>query len=306
MERKFAILIVAIVALAVVAVAAIAALSLSLARGGSVGLSYVALVKIEGSIAFRREYGIVVPATSVEEYVEVLERARKDPLVKAVVLYVNSPGGEAAASERLYFAVEELAREKVVVAYVEGYGTSGAYMAILPAAKILASNSSLVGSIGVYSIVVSYRDLLGKLGIHVYTFKSGRLKDVGSPFRELTEEDREVLEGIVQGLFEVFKARVLKHREVDPEVFSGRPYLAEEGIEKGLVDGIGTLEDALREARSLAGLPEDAPVRELQPRKPGLFDLLFGGALGGLRAFVLPSYELLAMWPPPAAMALPP
>jgi protease-4 len=286
------------------AVVAVAVAALALRRPAplpAAGTGYVALIRIEGAIAYQTsQLSLLGSTASADDLVQLLDAALKDPLAKAVVLRVNSPGGSAAASEALYLKVRELAASKPVVAYIEEYGTSGAYMAVLPAARILAANSSIVGSVGVYTSVITYSGLLEKLGVRVYVFKSGELKDVGSSFREPSEEDKRVLQSIVDGIFELFKKRVLAHRRLAnaSEVFSGRPFLAEEAVKLGLIDGIGTLDDAVNLAREMAGLPKDAPVRELKPPSPGLLRLLLGAASLARRP-VVPSVEVLAMWPPP-------
>jgi protease-4 len=286
------------------AVVAVTVAALALRRPAplpAAGTGYVALIRIEGAIAYRTsQLSLLGSTASADDLVQLLDAALKDPLAKAVVLRVNSPGGSAAASEALYLKVRELAASKPVVAYIEEYGTSGAYMAVLPAARILAANSSIVGSVGVYTSVITYSGLLEKLGVRVYVFKSGELKDVGSSFREPSEEDKRVLQSIVDGVFELFKKRVLAHRRLAnaSEVFSGRPFLAEEAVKLGLIDGIGTLDDAVNLAREMAGLPKDAPVRELKPPSPGLLRLLLGAASLARRP-VVPSVEVLAMWPPP-------
>ena len=286
------------------AVIAVTVAALALRRPAplpAAGTGYVALIRIEGAIAYQTsQLSLLGSTASADDLVQLLDAALKDPLAKAVVLRVNSPGGSAAASEALYLKVRELAASKPVVAYIEEYGTSGAYMAVLPAARILAANSSIVGSVGVYTSVITYSGLLEKLGVRVYVFKSGELKDVGSSFREPSEEDKRVLQSIVDGIFELFKKRVLAHRRLAnaSEVFSGRPFLAEEAVKLGLIDGIGTLDGAVNLARELAGLPKDAPVRELKPPSPGLLRLLLGAASLARRP-VAPSVEVLAMWPPP-------
>jgi protease-4 len=286
------------------AVIAVAVAALALRRPAplpAAGTGYVALIRIDGAIAYQTsQLSLLGSTASADDLVQLLDAALKDPLAKAVVLRVNSPGGSAAASEALYLKVRELAASKPVVAYIEEYGTSGAYMAVLPAARILAANSSIVGSVGVYTSVITYSGLLEKLGVRVYVFKSGELKDVGSSFREPSEEDKRVLQSIVDGIFELFKKRVLAHRRLAnaSEVFSGRPFLAEEAVKLGLIDGIGTLDDAVNLAREMAGLPKDAPVRELKPPSPGLLRLLLGAASLARRP-VAPSVEVLAMWPPP-------
>jgi protease-4 len=286
------------------AVVAVTVAALALRRPAplpAAGTGYVALIRIEGAIAYQTsQLSLLGSTASADDLVQLLDAALKDPLAKAVVLRVNSPGGSAAASEALYLKVRELAASKPVVAYIEEYGTSGAYMAVLPAARILAANSSIVGSVGVYTSVITYSGLLEKLGVRVYVFKSGELKDVGSSFREPSEEDKRVLQSIVDGVFELFKKRVLAHRRLAnaSEVFSGRPFLAEEAVKLGLIDGIGTLDGAVNLAREMAGLPKDAPVRELKPPSPGLLRLLLGAASLARRP-VVPSVEVLAMWPPP-------
>jgi len=264
---------------------------------------YVALIRIEGPIAYRTQgYTIFTQPIGVETTIELIEEARTDPSVKSVILYINSPGGTATASEALYYAVKKLSEEKPVVAYIAEYGTSGAYMAALPADTIIASESSFTGAIGVYSIIISYKGLLDKLGIEVYTFKSGKLKDIGSPYRNMTEEDAEVFEEIVSELFTIFKNRVEEHRDIkDEKVYTGRPFLAKQALELGLIDDIGTLDDAKKKARELAGLPEEAPIKELEPPRPSLFETLFGlSSQSNLK--ILPSYEILCIWPPPAVI----
>lgn len=300
-ERQLVLLSAALSATAVVAVVVAAIMLRQPASPPAVGSGYVALIRIEGAIAYQTSQLALFGSTaSADAIVKLLDSALKDPLAKAVVLRVNSPGGSAAASEALYLKVRELAASKPVVAYIEEFGTSGAYMAVLPAARILASNSSIVGSVGVYTSVITYSSLLEKLGVKVYVFKSGELKDVGSSFREPSEEDRRVLQSIVDGVFELFKERLLAHRRIanESEVLSGRPFIAREAAKLGLIDGIGTLDDAINMAKELAGLPKDAPTREMKPPSPGLLQLLFGSAALAKDRFV-PSIEVLAMWPPP-------
>jgi len=266
---------------------------------------YLALVKIEGPLAYSSEYTLLSTSTGVEEYIELLKEVKNDPYARAVVLYVNSPGGTVSASEALYFAIKELAEKKITVAYIAGYGTSGAYMAVLPSRRIIASNSSLAGSIGVYMVLINLKDLLGKVGIKAYIFKSGRLKDLGSPFRSLTEEEKEVLKGLVDEYFRLFKQRVLKYRKGltnSSEVFQGRPYLADEGKRLGLIDEVGTLHYALNIARNLSGLPEDCPVKVFKPRRLSLLEL-FLKSYGGISCST-PSGEILAMWPLPSPLPL--
>ncbi len=304
-----------LVAISVAILALIAALAFLLAQTTlpelqfAPPMGYVAVIKIEGTIAYQTSQLALFGSTSSPDSISsLIDRARKDSSAKAVVLCIDSPGGSAAASEALYFKVKELAASKPVVAFIREYGTSGAYMVVLPSKLIVAANSSIVGSVGVYASVLTFDTLLEKLGVKVYVYKSGELKDIGSPFREPTQEEAKIFEKMVSEIFSLFKERVLAHRNVtDPEeVFSGRPFTAREALELGLVDRIGTYDDAIALARSLAGLPADTPVRELSPPRPGLLQLLLGGAFYHREQLVVPRVEVLALWPPLTGLQVPP
>jgi len=296
-EKKL--LLITVILVAIIVIPVIALLVIKVPGLKLPGIEKVAVIKVTGVLTFE-EYSLLGSTISARDYIELIKQAKDDPTIKAVVLRVDSPGGDAAASEALYYAVKELAEEKTVVAYIEGLGASGAYEMILPSHYVMAGESSIVGAVGVYSTVITMKELMEKLGVKVYVYKSGKLKDLGSPYREPTEEDEKVLREIVEDMFETFKSRVLEHRgEVSDEVFTGRPFTAKRALEAGLIDQIGTLEDAIKKAKELSGLPEDAPVEELEPTPPSLFPL-FGGATWGIR--VVPGYQVLAIWPPPTVI----
>ena len=292
-----------IVALAIIAIIIVAIVSFiypsTFIGFERINIESIGVIKIQGALADTQGFTILGSTTGVQQYINLIENAIKDPSIKAVLLYVNSPGGTVSASEKLFYEIEKLAYKKTVVAYVEGYGASGAYMVILPAKKIIVSESSLVGSVGVYSVIINYKGLLDKLGIQVYTFKSGKLKDIGSPYRNMTDQDKKIYGEIIQEFFSIFKERVLKYRTIiDQEVFTGRPYTSKQAKRVGLIDEIGTYDDAINITKKLAGLPEDAPIRVLEPPKPSLLDLLFRLYIK-TKIRIVPSYEILAMWPPP-------
>ncbi|MEM1508412.1 MAG: signal peptide peptidase SppA [Thermofilaceae archaeon] len=296
-----------LIAISVVILTLIAALAFLLAQATlpesqfTPSTGYIAVIKIEGTIAYQTSQLTLFGAASNPDSIsDLIDRARKDNFAKAVVLCIDSPGGSAAASEALYFKVKELASSKPVVAFIREYGTSGAYMVALPSKFIIAANSSIVGSVGVYTSVLTYNSLLEKLGVKVYVYKSGELKDIGSPYREPTQEEMEIFEKMVSEIFSSFKERVLAHRNItnSDEVFSGRPFTAREALKLGLVDRVGTYNDAIALARNLAGLPADTPVRELTPPRPGLLQLLLSGISYYQKPPVVPSVEILTVWPP--------
>ncbi|UNQ73956.1 signal peptide peptidase SppA [Infirmifilum sp. NZ] len=265
---------------------------------------HVAKIVITGTLDYSAS-SILGATTGVEDYISLIRQAESDPTVRAVILVFDSPGGTVSASYDLYTAVKELARKKVVVSYARGTMASGAYMAACPSTRIYASPSALVGSVGVYTSVLTAEGLLDKLGVKVYTIKSGELKDIGSPYRSMSPEELRVMQEIIDEYFELFKSIVLENRgNVSNEVFTGRPYSPQQALKAGLIDGVTTLEEALNKTKELAGLPPDAPVVELTPPKPGLLTLLFGGSSSRLPLSV-PSIVYLAMWPPPQYIVLP-
>jgi len=272
---------------------------------GPAGPEYVALIQLSGTISYAESpltllSGETLTPSQVEDLIKKVEY---DPSAKAVVLVINSPGGSAAASEEIYQMIRRLAEKRAVVAYIAEYGASGGYYISLPADEIVASPHALTGSVGAISLVINFAELMDKLGIHAETFKSGELKDIGSAWRPMTSEERKLMQALVDSIADIFEKRVResrgdKIRDWD-EVLTARPFLGAQAAEIGLVDKVGSLEDAIRDARSLAGLPETAPARWIKPRKPSLLELLLGG--GESESMKL-SYEILMMWPLPSAI----
>ena len=263
---------------------------------------YVAVIKLSGNIAYQKSPISILGATLTPEDVEELVReVEADPYAKAIVLYINSPGGSASASEEIYNILRRLSEARPMVAYISEYGTSGGYYISLAADEIIASPTSVTGSIGAVSIYVNVEGFAEKLGLRYEIFKSGRLKDIGSPLRELTDEERRVLQSMVNSTAKVFLERVREVRGDKirdwSEILTARPYLGLEARRLGLVDDVGDLEKAISEARRLAGLPETAPYRWVKPKPPSLLDLLLGGE--SMRPLGV-SFELLYMWPPPS------
>ncbi|MCF3653401.1 MAG: signal peptide peptidase SppA [Aigarchaeota archaeon] len=285
-----------------VASAAILAVAMPM---GQASVSYVALVQLSGTIAYSESPLALLSGETLtpSEVEELVGRIESDPFAEAIVLVINSPGGSAAASEEIYHMIKRLADDRVVIAYISEYGASGGYYIALPTDEIIASPHALTGSVGAVSLVINWAELMGKLGIKVETFKSGELKDIGSAWRPMTDEERRIMQDIINRIAGIFadrarEARGDKIRNWD-EVLSARPYLGAQAAEIGLVDKVGSLEDAISEARRLAGLPETAPARWIKPRAPSLLELLLGGRSSESMKL---SYEVLMMWPLPSGI----
>jgi protease-4 len=202
----------------------------------------------------------------VQETVSQLKKAEKDDKIKSVLIKVDSPGGTVTAGDMLYheiMAYKEKTGVKIVVSML-GTAASGGYYVSLPADTIMAHPTSITGSVGVIIMQPDVSGLMDKIGVDMRVSKSGNQKDMGSPFRAATPEEEELLKNVTDDLAARFLGLVQKHRGIDEpvlsEVASAKVYLAEDAQKLGLIDDIGYLDDALEEARNIAGLPENAKV----------------------------------------------
>jgi protease-4 len=232
----------------------------------STPFNHIAVVEFEGQIGSRIRAG---------DYVKLLRSIEENDRVKSVVLDIDSPGGSATASNYLHLAVQSLAKRKPVVAFIRGVGASGAYLFAAPAARIIAIPGSLVGSIGVIAMHPLVHEALDRVGVRMETTKSHELKDIGSPFREPTPEEREKEQELVDDLYGQFVASVAEGRHMTEaqvraaatgEVFTGR-----KAKDLGLIDELGDLDRALDLAAELGSVTRH-PVW-MKPRR-SLRDLM--------------------------------
>jgi protease-4 len=231
------------------------------------GKGKVLVIPVEGVISDVPERGFLRPRPSmVQEIVSQLRMAEQDKEVRAVLLKIDSPGGSTTASDILYHEIMEFKKRtqaKVVVSMMN-LATSGGYYISLPADCILAHPTTVTGSIGVILLYPRVTGLMKKIGIDVEVNKSGDKKDMASPFREATEEERRIFQGITDDLGNQFLDLVTKHRNLDTEavesVSTARVYLSKEALDLGLVDEIGYLSDAINTSKRLADLSADAKV----------------------------------------------
>ncbi|RCK79027.1 MAG: signal peptide peptidase SppA, 36K type [Candidatus Ozemobacter sibiricus] len=208
-----------------------------------------------------------------------LEAALKLDRVKAVLLEVNSPGGEVTASDIIHHKLSKLkARKKPIVTLIGQLGASGGYYVACAGDKIFAHPTSVLGSIGVIMQTANIEKLADMIGFRHIALKSERTpkKDVLSPFREMTEEEHRMLMSIIDGMHDRFIAIVAAARGKSPQEITkladGSLYTAEQALANGLIDGIGYREDALAKAAELAGLKTAKLVR--RKAKKGLAELL--------------------------------
>ena len=227
----------------------------------------VLVISINGIISSNPKQSFLRTMPSmVQETVAQLKKAEKDEKIKSVLLKVDSPGGTVTAGDMLYHEIMAYKKKtgvKIVVSMM-GTAASGGYYVSLPADTIMAHPTTITGSVGVIIMQPDVSGLMDKIGVDMRVSKSGDKKDIGSPFRAATPEEEELLKGVTDDLAQRFLSLVQKHRGIDEpvlsEVASAKIYLAEDARRLGLIDGIGYLDDALEEAKKIAGLPENAKV----------------------------------------------
>jgi protease-4 len=227
----------------------------------------VLVIPIRGTIsdAPKKKFVSTHPSM-VQEVVSQLRKAEKDSKVKAVVLKVDSPGGSATASDILYneiMAFKKKTKAKVVVAMM-GVAASGGYYISLPADHILAHPTSVTGSVGVLFVRPDLAGLMNKIGVGMEVSKTGQNKDMGSPFRQATAEEKQIIKDMIDRLGKQFLDRIAEHRKIDPDnlraISTARIFLADDALKLGMVDSVGYLAEAVGQAKKLAELPQEARV----------------------------------------------
>jgi protease-4 len=229
-----------------------------------------------------------------------LEQAEADPLVKGIILRLDTPGGEVTASEILYNEIREFRSRtgKPVVALMMGMSTSGGYYVASACDSIVAHPSTITGSIGVISIFPNLEELFNKVGVKMTVIKSGRMKDSGSPFRDMKDEEREVFQDIVDGFHEQFLEAVIEGRrehltmERLRDLADGRVYTAPHAEELGLIDRVGYFDDAYRDVLERAGLSGAKVIA--YSYYPGTKTNIYATRLDGSFALERPELERLA------------
>jgi protease-4 len=230
-----------------------------------------------------------------------LAKAENDKAVKAIVFHIESPGGEIEPCQEILLEIERAKETKTIVVSMGGMAASGGYYISTPADKIVALPTTMTGSIGVISSAVNIKGLLEKLGIEIEIFKGGRHKDMYWGLRELTAEEREIMQEMVDEYYEQFVDVVAEGRGLSEddvrELATGQLYSGSKAKELGLVDELGDLDTAIDLAMELAGM-ETAIVKYYRPPRPTLWSLLglvdaIGVRISGLSAEDMILLEIL-------------
>jgi len=231
-----------IVVLVLIGVSAIFRGYSGLALGKGVGL-----IKIHGYIGSGIDYRRIMRS---------LETCKKDPKIRAIVLRIDSPGGEVVSCQEIYQQIKEM--NKPTVASFGAVAASGGYYIACACDKIIADPGSITGSIGVLMEFPNFTGFIKKIGVKFEVVKSRKHKDIGSPFREMTEDEKKLLKGVVADVYEQFVDAVVEGRNLPRnevlQIADGRIFSGRQAKNLGLVDEMGTLQDAIKEAAKLAGI----------------------------------------------------
>ena len=234
---------------------------LPLARGEK-----VAVISISGLIS------------DSEPTIEQLKRFGKDDSVKAIVLRIQSPGGGVGPSQEIYEEVKKVRAKKPVLASLGAVAASGGYYIACATQRVYANPGTITGSIGVIMPFMNVKDLVEKIGIKGMTVKSGAFKDLGSPIRDMTLQERELLQGVVDNVHLQFVNAVAAGRDLNREdvlrIADGRIFTGEQARELGLVDVLGNLEDTIADAGKLGKISGEPKVVTSPKKKISFLELL--------------------------------
>lgn len=243
---------------------------------------YIAAIELSGRITRR----------GLKEYLPILEFVKEKKRVGGLIIVLSSEGGDANSSEIFYNKVHEIAEKKPVFSVIEGMGASGAYWIASASRKIYAMQTSLVGSIGVISISPNVEKFLDKVGIAVEVNKIGKFKDMTSPFREMDPESREKFMKILEAAFKKFRKDVVSSRKIPEDradnICNGQIFSAEDALENGLIDEIGTLADASGVMAKMLSIKKK--VKLFSPKRPFMNRFISTDFISGIISEVFRRY----------------
>ena len=249
------------------------------------GVSF--LLDEDSGLRFGNRIGVVSIKGIISDskpVVELIKKYRKDDRVKAIILRIDSPGGGTAASQEIYREIQRTVSKKKVVASMGNVAASGGYYVALAANKIVANPATLTGSIGVILDLPNFKELLKKIGVSRETVKSGPYKDIGSPVREMTPEERRLLEEVINNVYQQFVEVVVKGRRLSREqvekIADGRIFTGEQAKALGLIDELGSFEDAIDLTKRMVGLSGEVKLIYPEKKRISVWDLIFSKMIG--------------------------
>ena len=249
----------------------------------------VAVVEVEG---------IITEPESINK--QIREFGERDD-IKVIVVRINSPGGGVGPSQEIYREIKRVSAKKKVIASMGAVAASGGYYIAAAANKIVANPGTITGSIGVIMEFANAEELLSKIGFKGYVIKSGEYKDIGSPLRSMKEDEKRLLQNVIDDVHRQFVDVVAENRKLKVDVVKkiadGRIFSGQQAKEIGLVDEIGNFQDAIDIAASMSNIKGKPVV--LYPEKKGirLWDIIFGDAAGQMLKKLKSGYGLQYLFP---------
>lgn len=254
------------------------------------GATAVIIIRMSGlspNLAFTEKIGVVpIDGTILDsqKITSQLIKFRKNKDIKAIILRINSPGGAIGPTQEIYREVQRSLQSKKVIASMGGVAASGGYYIAAAADKIVANPGTITGSIGVVIEFILLEDLFNKIGINLEVLKSGEFKDIGSPHRKLTDRDRELIDDLIADLQGQFVRAVSNGRDLPVEkvleIADGRIFSGAKAKELGLVDILGDFQDAVENAKNMAGISGEVTLVYPQKSRLDLWSRIFEAAIG--------------------------
>jgi protease IV len=225
--------------------------------------------------------------TDAGEVIDQLEELGKDDSISAVVVRIDTPGGAVAPSQEIYGAVRELKKKKKVVASIGSIGASGGYLIACAADRIVANPGSITGSISAVMHLLNAEGLLNKIGLKPSVIKSGKYKDIGSPSREITPEERAILQAVINDMNDHFIDTIAAERKMPKEkvraIADGRIFSGRQAKQAGLVDELGDMNHAIEIAGTMSGI-KGKPEVVYSGKKKSYWNVLFKNCFSALVA----------------------
>ncbi|MFC1856148.1 signal peptide peptidase SppA [Thermodesulfobacteriota bacterium] len=227
----------------------------------------VGVIKVEGVIM------------NSEEVLRQLAELENNNSVKAIVLRIDSPGGAVAPSQEIYSELMRIKKTKKIVTSMGTVAASGGYYIACATDEIFANAGTITGSIGVIMEFANFKNLMEKIGLNTVTIKSGKMKDVGNPMRDMTEHERAYMQELIMDVYEQFVEDISAGRGIPKEkiypLADGRILTGRKAFQENLVDNIGTINDAIRRAGELGGIRGKPVVIYPKKKKINIFDFAF-------------------------------
>ncbi len=245
----------------------------------STGKNQVGIIEIKGVVS------------DSKNIIENIKRFRDEKSIKAIVLRIDSPGGAVGPAQEIYREVRKASQKKPIIASLGTVAASGGYYIAAGSDGIIANPGTITGSIGVIMGFTNFQEVLRKIGLVPIVVKSGAYKDMGSPVREMTVKEREILQNLADKIHAQFVRDVALGRKMEKDVLApladGRIYTGEEAKDLGLVDRIGNLEDSIEWAGRKGGIEGEIAVAYAPEKRFSLIKYVLGTLLGRISELML-------------------